>query len=103
LQIYNKEKESYEEILYMSIKLAYKTVYHELPITLKILYCKWSITAQNRLDEENEAYSQHAREFPHSCGKRGTDAFNYFHGKKWAAKFMVRFMERVMVHKKSEP
>ena len=29
--------------------------------------------------------------------------FNYFHGKKWSAKFMVKFIEKVLVSKKSAP
>lgn len=29
--------------------------------------------------------------------------FNYFHGKKWSAKFMIKFIEKVLVSKKSAP
>jgi hypothetical protein len=29
--------------------------------------------------------------------------FNYFHGKKWSAKFMVKFIEKVLVSKQSAP
>lgn len=29
--------------------------------------------------------------------------FNYFHGKKWSAKFMVKFIEKVLISKKSSP
>jgi hypothetical protein len=27
--------------------------------------------------------------------------FNYFHGKKWSAKFMVKFVEKVLISRKS--
>lgn len=36
-------------------------------------------------------------------GVKGNDRFNFYHGKKWALKFLNRFLERVLVVKSKNP
>lgn len=87
----------------MSIKLAYKCISSFLPPSLLPFLIEWAAIAIGRLAEENEDHDKYASSHPLECGKRGTDIFNYFHGKKWSAKFMVKFIEKVLISKQSEP
>lgn len=36
-------------------------------------------------------------------GVKGNDRFNFYHGKKWALKFLYRFFERVLVLRNKNP
>lgn len=34
---------------------------------------------------------------------RGTEAFNYFHGRKWAIKFIIAFFQKILIYKQADP
>jgi len=37
---------------------------------------------------------------PEDCGEKGSDKFNYLHGKKWACRYMIVFVRNILVLKR---
>lgn len=87
----------------MSIKFIYKTINYDFPPSLRRYCCDWAIFALCELTKVDAKCSEIASKDPLFCGLRGTDMFTYFHSKKWAARYLSKFLERIMVYKRSDP
>lgn len=63
----------------------------------------WAVISLSRIDIYKEELLKKAEEEDNLNFPRGSEAFNYFHGRKWAIKYMIAFVQKILIYKQADP
>lgn len=94
---YINRKHYFEEVLYLSMKYMSKCMWGNMSNEMRMICCKWATMALNRIGCSEEEYGSG------EMGRKGSASFNYFHAKKWSAKYLYRFIHYVMTYHRDDP
>ena len=94
----------FKEILYLGLKFMKKIVgcLHKRP-ELKAIAFEWATFSINTLTQEDEKMSEVDIENSYGQLNHSSEEFFYFHGRKWAVKYLTKFFEQVLIYKKDDP
>ncbi len=97
IRYYSESRRKFEQILYLSIKLISKSFQQECALRLREIGVEWADIAIRNISHEEAEFKNDPRS---PMGSKGDAKFNFFHGKKWALKFLFSFIQKVAVYKK---
>ena len=104
INTYKSQDIFFKEIMYLGLKFMKKIVscLQKRP-ELKAIAFEWATISINTLTQENEKMSEVDIENSYGQLHHSSEEFFYFHGKKWAVKYLTRFFEQVLIYKKDDP
>ena len=102
LKLYGQVKRKFEEILYLSIKLACKAACFDGAELYRDIAFEWADVAMTKVRHCYVPEEYCEKDQGTGMGVKGNDRFNFHHSKKWALKFLHRFFENVLVLREND-
>lgn len=93
----------YNEQLYLSIKFMTKCLDWVRTPDLRQYSIQWTEICFTQIDNYKEGLAGLVRNEEEQSSRHGSEQFSYFHGRKWAVKYLSLFIRKVLVYKASDP
>lgn len=77
------------ELVYLGLKVLWKTVHYEIPLDVKVLTNSWMETVLLTITLYIEEYQKNVRNY-----EKYSPEFYYFHSKKWAIRILLRYVQK---------